>query len=357
MQDPHLIGVLAFAVVDPKMSDGSIQTVDRLAFVGLSDEKEAGLPPVTLQRQFLTILPKCLNNEALPRFLERVAGLCRIVAPPLGQERLPKSKTQFRILIADDNATNRSVLQMILCAGGHVVTVTNDGKEALAALAATRFDVAILDVNMHGMGGIEASEAYQRTTQTADLVPIIGLTADATSSTQQRCLDSGMVLCVVKPVEPAVLLEIVKQVVDEALPLRSGVYITPTGVDSKVNPDLVSATAMPPAVKADVITGLRNLGGDTFLHDLIVTFQSEVNDTFHHLQQMSAEGDVLGFRTYAHALRSISANIGAYHLATICSPCQTISTADLRDKSRNWVEKIGNEINRVNTSLEAIVHK
>jgi two-component system sensor histidine kinase RpfC len=357
MQDPHLIGVLAFAVVDPKWSDESIQAVDRLAFVGVSDEKEAGLPPLILQRQFLTILPQCLNNVALARFLERVAGLCRIVAPRLGQERLSRSETQFRILIADDNATNRSVLQMILCAGGHVVTVTNDGKEALAALAATRFDVAIFDVNMHGMGGIEASEAYRQAKQTAELVPIIGLTADATPSTQQRCLDSGMVLCVVKPVEPAVLLEIVKQVVDGALPSRGGGHIAQGGVEPKGNPDLVSATAMPPAVKADVIIGLRRLGGDTFLHDLIVTFQSEVNDTFHHLQQVSAEGDVLGFRTYAHALRSISANIGAHHLATICSPCQTISTADLRDKSRSWIEKIGSEIKRVNTSLEAIVHK
>lgn len=356
MQEPHLFGVLAFAAVDPTRIDDSIHTIDRLAFVGLSDDKEGGLPPLLLQRQFLTILSNDPTKEALARFLDRVAGLCRIVAPPYGQERLPHSEHQFRVLIADDNATNRSVLQMILSAGGHVVTVANDGKEALAALAETRFDVAIFDVNMREMDGIAAAKAYHRAAQGADIVPIIGLTADATPSTREQCLDAGMVLCMVKPIEPMVLLELVKQVVDESCPSRIGVYLAKDGAKTEENPNFGSSTTMPPAIKAEIIRGLRNLGGDTFLHDLIVTFQSEIKDNFQHLQQVSAEGDVLGFRACAHALRSISANIGAHHLAEICSPCQTISTADLKDNSRIWVENIGNEINRVNASLATIVY-
>src|SRR5208282_5233337 len=120
------------------------------------------------------------------------------------------------VLIADDNTTNQRVLERILHSAGHEVTVVNDGEQALDALAEGAFDAAILDVNMPGVSGIEAAKIYRFTALGQQRVPLIALTADATPENRDRCLAAGMDACVVKPVEPAMMLAFIDDIVCKA---------------------------------------------------------------------------------------------------------------------------------------------
>ena len=82
----------------------------------------------------------------------------------------------LRVLVADDNPTNREVIGRILERGGHAVTLVQDGEQALDAQEREPHDVVILDRNMPGLGGIETLQALRLLTRGA-LVPVIMLSA------------------------------------------------------------------------------------------------------------------------------------------------------------------------------------
>ena len=130
-------------------------------------------------------------------------------APPGGVPPRPPGGG-LRVLVADDNQVNRRVLEKILERAGHRATLVENGEEALDALAAKRFDVAVMDVNMPVLNGIEATKLHRFASLGRRHVPIIGLTADASPATAERCREAGMDACLTKPVEPARLAEVVE---------------------------------------------------------------------------------------------------------------------------------------------------
>lgn len=112
-----------------------------------------------------------------------------------------------KILVVEDEPTNRLVLQGILRKLGHQATLVTNGREALAALAQARFDLVLLDVRMPEMDGHETVRAL-RAPDSPALDPntvVIALTANATADERARCLASGMDDFLTKPVIIATL--------------------------------------------------------------------------------------------------------------------------------------------------------
>jgi two-component system, sensor histidine kinase RpfC len=66
-----------------------------------------------------------------------------------------------RILVAEDNPTNQRVAQLILESGGHRVTIVNNGESALDALERASFDLALFDLSMPIVSGLEALKLYR----------------------------------------------------------------------------------------------------------------------------------------------------------------------------------------------------
>src|SRR5207249_516091 len=119
------------------------------------------------------------------------------VAPP------PRaaSPAGLRVLLAEDNPINRKVAQGMLQKQGHTVRVARDGQEVLDLLSGAVFDVVLMDVQMPGMDGLEATaQVRQREAAGRGHVPIIALTAHAMSGDRERCLAAGMDDFVSKPI-------------------------------------------------------------------------------------------------------------------------------------------------------------
>ncbi len=105
------------------------------------------------------------------------------------------------VLVADDDAMNRLVAEESLrYLGAQVVTVDN-GEAALRALSAQHFDLVLLDVHMPDMSGIEVAMRVREHERAGrqPRVPIVALTASATTKDQQNCLAAGMDEVVTKP--------------------------------------------------------------------------------------------------------------------------------------------------------------
>jgi signal transduction histidine kinase/CheY-like chemotaxis protein len=119
-----------------------------------------------------------------------------------GSSGLPGGPRRLRILLAEDNRVNRLIAVRLLEREGHAMTVVENGVDAVAAASSETFDVILMDVQMPGMDGVEATAAIrQRERVDGGHVPIIALTAHAMSGDRQRLLASGMDGYVCKPVE------------------------------------------------------------------------------------------------------------------------------------------------------------
>ena len=99
------------------------------------------------------------------------------------------------ILVVDDGPQIRRVLRSTLTARGYVITEAKTGEEALESLRKGRPDLILLDVNMPGMGGMEACREIRRGSDT----PIIMLTVRNAERDKVAALDAGADDYVVKP--------------------------------------------------------------------------------------------------------------------------------------------------------------
>ena len=116
----------------------------------------------------------------------------------------------LQILLAEDNRVNQRLVVHFLEKAGHVVTVTANGREALAAIETQEFDVVLLDAQMPEIDGFEATRLIRaREKNTGGHIPIIALTAHAMKGDREKCLELGMDGYLSKPVNCRELLETV----------------------------------------------------------------------------------------------------------------------------------------------------
>ncbi|MBY4677652.1 hybrid sensor histidine kinase/response regulator [Marinobacterium arenosum] len=119
---------------------------------------------------------------------------------PIESERPAPAPAPLKILLADDTAQNRDIIGKLLQHDGHQVMAVTDGQAAADALARQTFDLVLMDLQMPGMDGFEATRLIrQQHRQGAELPPIFALTANATREVIERCENTVMDGWVSKP--------------------------------------------------------------------------------------------------------------------------------------------------------------
>ena len=114
-----------------------------------------------------------------------------------------------RILVAEDNPTNQRVAQLILESGGHNVTIVENGERALDLLERGGFDLALFDLSMPLVSGIDALKLYRFTT--SNPIPVLILSANVTTEAIDECHRAGAVEFMPKPLRASLLLDAVER--------------------------------------------------------------------------------------------------------------------------------------------------
>lgn len=131
------------------------------------------------------------------------------VLPPEGTRISPPARFSGRVLLAEDNPVNQAIARAMLEGRGVAVVVTADGQAALEALAANSFDLVLMDVQMPGMDGLEATRRLRvAEAGTGRRQLVVALTAHAMAGDREKCLAAGMDDYLTKPLLPATLDEI-----------------------------------------------------------------------------------------------------------------------------------------------------
>jgi signal transduction histidine kinase/CheY-like chemotaxis protein len=108
--------------------------------------------------------------------------------------------SDLRVLVADDSAVNRIVVEAQLESLGCIVTCVNDGLQAVEALATGHWDLVLMDCQMPRLDGYEATRAIRSAEEAGDRIPIIAVTASAMVGDEARCLAAGMDDFLAKPI-------------------------------------------------------------------------------------------------------------------------------------------------------------
>jgi CheY-like chemotaxis protein len=112
------------------------------------------------------------------------------------------TRTEVRILVAEDNAVNQRLVTRMLEKMGYRVDIAADGYQAVTLAMASRYDLILMDCSMPEMDGYQATAEIRRLNAEGALrrIPIIALTANALPEDRERCLAAGMDDYLSKPI-------------------------------------------------------------------------------------------------------------------------------------------------------------
>ena len=247
----------------------------------------------------------------------------------------------MHVLIADDHAANRMVLQGVLQKAGHRVLMVDDGEAALDALAANDFDLAIVDLHMPTLSGIDllrqlrVMEAGKR-----ERTPVLVLSADATPASVQACTDAGARAFVAKPFAVGRLLELIGEI-------ASG------GVVGRV--EETRATAAPAdagVLDPHVLDELAALGmGRTFETEFVGQCVGDARVALARMRRAGNEDDWEQLREQAHALKGIAGNLGLVQLAAHAGDLMRMNGFDL---ARQWGQHVDALVDRLRAGEQAL---
>lgn len=118
-----------------------------------------------------------------------------------------------RILLVEDNPISQNVEMKILREVGYSVEAVSDGIEAIKAVKEKPFDLILMDVEMEGMDGIEATKNIRSLDGAVSKIPVIAVTAHSSMKDRERCLSSGMDDYIAKPIN----IQFLKMTIDQWL--------------------------------------------------------------------------------------------------------------------------------------------
>ncbi len=251
-----------------------------------------------------------------------------------------------RVLVAEDNPTNQRVTELILESGGHRPTIVDNGEAALDLLERGNFDIALFDLSMPIVSGLEALKLYQFTTPNP--IPVLILSANVTTEIIADCERAGCAEFIPKPVRPTALLETIERHlaanVKEAVP-----FIPALGTEERPVLTVIGT----PIVERAVLHDLDRLSSDpTFVERLVRGFRS---DSVRLVKSMS---DALAARHYedvkeiAHALKGGAGSVGATQLVRLAIRFEKANHDLLRRNAAAWMAELAHAANAALAALD-----
>ncbi len=196
----------------------------------------------------------------------------------------------LRVLLAEDNAVNQKVVIGMLANGGHEITVVDNGRDAVAAVRRQPFDIVLMDVQMPGMSGVEATEAIRDAERGSTAhVPIVAMTAHAMKGDRERFLAAGMDDYVSKPLRIDEVLATIEAATGGQHPAAA-----------------IQSREVSAAADLDVGAILAGLGGNrALLAEVIDVFLADAPLRLADVRAALERDDATAIAAQAHTLKSM----------------------------------------------------
>ncbi len=234
-----------------------------------------------------------------------------------------------RVLIVEDNPVNRKVVLYMLQKLALQTESAGNGREALEALAKSRYDLVLMDCQMPEMDGFEATAAIRRRERAAHAkrMPIIAMTANAMHGDREKCLAAGMDDYLMKPLEPGDLESALKIWLPQ---LESGAQHIPTEA---------------PPVDLEHLYGTFNQDRK-IVEELLALYLDTTPSLLERLKAAIELKDVAGAKA-AHELKGASAYIAARKMADLAREAEQAIKNGAWDQAGEVIEQMETAFIRV----------
>lgn len=235
-----------------------------------------------------------------------------------------KKRTTKKILLVEDNPINQKVAIRMLERLGYHCDCASNGREAVAAVLSSRYDLVLMDCQMPEMDGFAATRAIREKEPAGCHTPIVALTALAMKGDAERCQEAGMDDYLAKPIEMTELNRVLTQWLGDS--------------DETVKVPL-------PTASVDVPVDLARLqevcDGDLELErELIQTFDEDSKERIVEMATLVKNQDAAALRITAHALKGASANMGAKRMRELSASLEQMASSGNLDQAESVLEKL-----------------
>jgi len=234
-----------------------------------------------------------LANEGLKLKSETVENKQTIV---LSEELLMKIRSQFNILLAEDNLINQKVSLRILQASGYKASAVSNGADAIKAVEEGDFDLVLMDIQMPQVDGFAATEKIRNFEDDKRDIPIIALTAHAMMGYREKCLKAGFNEYLSKPIASKDMFTMI----DELLDIKNA-------------PVPEEPTNQPTDNSLFDFERLKKVSANDFdfEKDLLSSYVEDVSKKCNQLEDYLIAKDLEGIIHLAHTIKGASYSVGA----------------------------------------------
>ncbi|HEY0158418.1 MAG TPA: response regulator [Thermoanaerobaculia bacterium] len=282
---------------------------------------------------------------------DAVTRLLRGESEPAMAQPRPDARqetSRARILIVEDNSVNQLVALGQIQRLGHEGVVASGGVEAIEMIREERFDLVLMDCQMPGIDGYEASRRIRQMGGRAAQTPIVAMTAHALPGEREKCLAAGMNDYLAKPVSLEQLGAIIRLWASKSSAAQ----------DATVADPLMEGDD-PHVLDRERISSFLAISRtqDGFLEGLVKTFREDVPSRLDALRAAASSGDANDLALAAHALKSSSGSVGAKRMYTVASQLEVAARAGRLDGATAAIEQLGAEFTRVMVAYNGIVRR
>ena len=259
-----------------------------------------------------------------------------------------------RALLVEDNEINQLVAQEMLQSLGLQVMIANNGEEAIKMVRNGQFEVVLMDIQMPGMDGYQATAQIRADPRfTLAKLPMIAITAHALAEEREKALNSGLNDYITKPIDisklaNALLLWLAPQ---ETMSQREGMVDKPTSENESAH-----AAILPAALNSiNMKSALTRLGQNQELYlRLLIMFRNNHVETADAIRSALQSDDLSLARRLAHTLNGVTATIGANKLSAAAKNLETVIAQGETAIYADSLEKVERELAIVMAALAVI---
>ena len=210
---------------------------------------------------------------------------------------------QLRVLLVEDNPANQKLATYILQDRGHVVEIAGDGQGAICLTEQNRYDVILMDVQMPGMNGLEATAAIRNRENGGSRVPIIAMTAHVMKGDRERCLAAGMDGYLSKPLNAQEMIGLVENLARGGAPRPQ--LATEASREAESPPPAMALVFNP----VEALT--RCFNSRDMVREMIQYFYDEVENLFPQMRAALKKTDLVEVGHLGHRMKGTVVYLGA----------------------------------------------
>jgi signal transduction histidine kinase/CheY-like chemotaxis protein len=250
----------------------------------------------------------CLLDAAMVAFGHESKNATPKVLLNLGRELVSEIQGA-RLLLVEDNEVNQQVATELLEQAKMVVTLAENGQQAVEMVNAQSFDAVLMDIQMPVMDGYTAARTIRKN-KALDSLPVIAMTANAMEGDKRKCLAAGMNDHIGKPINPKEMYGAL------AKWIKPGKREVPEHLKNRSDTD--NTVEVPAIAGIDTQEGLQRIGGNASAYiKVLKKFVNNQADSIEQLNTALSNDQRLDAQRLAHTIKGVSGNLGAVQLCQL----------------------------------------